>query len=720
LIAASRFTFLIDPYVLDDPHSPDGRFTVGHQTARAHHRLGLQQPRDNPDARTVEYSQAGHGRRTVLYFHGSPGIGQLGIGLLPGTEQLAVLGTTRSGYGFSQHFPGRTAADSARDAFQLLEYTGRLEHTDTDNFGKVVVLARSGGTAHALAFAALFPEYIEQIILLVPSVPPQFTRPEDSMAHVVEALRNANSFSDDAKRIAIELETDPNALNKHLQGELRRKLRMIGRNCRSHPDYSQITFSFVSRVSSDVHRAALIGTEGRGWIDDSETWGRLRLGFSLDDVPREYGGQAIPMTMIGATEDIFTPLRGIRNFARTCFPHARVLEVEGVGHFNFTTTTAPLLKVLSSTPACTADENPLAEELIERRVAREAWTSDPVRFGSRNRIVGFSRALTGRSLSQLNTREREHVDTYSVGFGDTVVMYFHDSPDIGDPGPFSVATQRATTVIGATRRGYGGSTPTALERTARTTEDAIDLWSQHRSRAKRMIVVSVGDGSPYALAFLAAARSTGMPVDECVFIAPRVPPSYARDAIDPFASEVEIEQLSKRLALSPKAIIEHLIDTIRSAKHIVGNRHFQADVALLTLSGLSTELAERHRQALVGTHGRGWIADRRTWVIDDLDVGFGPAYDVTDVPMTVVYGEHDPFLAASSVTNFFGAIHPNARLAALPQAGHFGTLATFNKIVAAVGLHGIATSANPTKHWSDGLFPANRPVLALTQTGRPF
>jgi len=106
------------------------------------------------DGRSLDVYVAGPEAGTPVVFHaGTPGSG-LPFG--PLVDALAERGLryvswSRPGYGSSTRNPGRTVADVARDASDVLDSLGASE---------CYVLGWSGGGPHALAMAALLPERV--------------------------------------------------------------------------------------------------------------------------------------------------------------------------------------------------------------------------------------------------------------------------------------------------------------------------------------------------------------------------------------------------------------------------------------------------------------------------------------------------------------------------------------------------------------------------------
>jgi pimeloyl-ACP methyl ester carboxylesterase len=104
-----------------------------------------------PDGRVLEYLVEGDpsGLPLVLH-HGTPGSGVSFPKAAAAAEErgLALVLSTRAGYGGSTPDPGRAVADVAGDVAALLDHLGREEF---------LTLGWSGGGPHSLACAALLP-----------------------------------------------------------------------------------------------------------------------------------------------------------------------------------------------------------------------------------------------------------------------------------------------------------------------------------------------------------------------------------------------------------------------------------------------------------------------------------------------------------------------------------------------------------------------------------
>lgn len=111
-------------------------------------------------------NQAPSPGRTVLYFHGYLS-SRLEAKLLEDEALqlgLRVLAFDRSGYGRSSYDSDRSPEKSAKDVIELLDEVMQPED-------RVTVMGVSGGSPYAVAFAALFPDRVQKMLLNVPYFP---------------------------------------------------------------------------------------------------------------------------------------------------------------------------------------------------------------------------------------------------------------------------------------------------------------------------------------------------------------------------------------------------------------------------------------------------------------------------------------------------------------------------------------------------------------------
>ena len=94
---------------------------------------------------------------TVFWHHGTPNIGAPPRPLLPLSERLGIrwVSHDRPGYGGSTPMPGRSVASAAADVVAIAGALG---------IERFAVVGHSGGSAHALACAALLPDRVLAVV----------------------------------------------------------------------------------------------------------------------------------------------------------------------------------------------------------------------------------------------------------------------------------------------------------------------------------------------------------------------------------------------------------------------------------------------------------------------------------------------------------------------------------------------------------------------------
>lgn len=206
----------------------------------------------------------------VFLMHGTPGSrrGPRPRGIVLYRLGLQLVSYDRPGYGRSDRAEGRVVADAAHDVASIARAL-RIE--------EFAVVGRSGGGPHALAAAALYPDLVSSVAVLV-SLAPRNARGLDWFGGMSE--HNVREFmtADDG--------SDPDFQ------EVRQWAAAVGRDPRHmfqllHPDLCE----FDHRVVGDVAlRGLLLDTyrEGlrqgpEGWIDDVVAI-RRPWGFELSGI----------------------------------------------------------------------------------------------------------------------------------------------------------------------------------------------------------------------------------------------------------------------------------------------------------------------------------------------------------------------------------------------------------------------------------------------------
>jgi len=249
--------------------------------------------------------------RPVFLLHGTPGSR---LGPHPRSAVLHRMGVRlisfdRPGYGGSDRFEGRRVADVAADVLTIAD-----DH-DLEQFS---VVGRSGGGPHALACAALLPERITRVAVLVGIAPHGADGLDwfDGMAqsNVAEFTAAANSYADivaHTREVASAVRADPASLIARLHAELPDSDRRV---VADHGIRSMLIKSY----------AEALRTSDYGWIDDAlafcSPWG-----FDPASIP-------VPVLLWHGASDVFSPASHARWLADK-IPNAAVVVQAGAAHF---------------------------------------------------------------------------------------------------------------------------------------------------------------------------------------------------------------------------------------------------------------------------------------------------------------------------------------------------------------------------------------------------
>lgn len=249
--------------------------------------------------------------RPVFLLHGTPGSR---LGPHPRSAVLHRMGVRlisfdRPGYGESDRLEGRRVADIAADVLAI---------ADAHDLARFSVVGRSGGGPHALACAALLPERVTRVAVLVGIAPHGADGLDwfDGMAqsNVAEFTAAANSYADivaHTREVANAVRADPASLIARLHAELPDSDRRV---VADHGIRSMLIKSY----------AEALRTSDYGWIDDAVAF-CSPWGFDPGNIP-------VPVLLWHGASDVFSPASHARWLADK-IPNAAVVVQAGAAHF---------------------------------------------------------------------------------------------------------------------------------------------------------------------------------------------------------------------------------------------------------------------------------------------------------------------------------------------------------------------------------------------------
>ncbi|WP_395298585.1 alpha/beta fold hydrolase [Kitasatospora hibisci] len=264
------------------------------------------------DGRALAVETVGDPRgRPVFLLHGTPGSR---VGPHPRTSVLYRLGIRlvsfdRPGYGDSARLPGRRVSAAAADVRTIADELG------IDRFA---VLGRSGGGPHALACAALLPDRVTRVALLVSLAPRNAAgldwyggmTPSNVRAYR-EAERGHDQIAASMRFRSEQIKADPVRLLKGLRPEL------------PPTDREVVADTGLRRMLQSNYREAFRhGADG--WIDDVLAF-TADWGFKVQDI-------AVPSWLWHGADDQFSPVEHSRWLADR-IPGAALYLEPGAAHF---------------------------------------------------------------------------------------------------------------------------------------------------------------------------------------------------------------------------------------------------------------------------------------------------------------------------------------------------------------------------------------------------
>ncbi|GAA3201135.1 alpha/beta hydrolase [Actinocorallia longicatena] len=221
---------------------------------------------------------------------------------------VRLIAFDRPGYGGSDRQPGRRVVDVAADVADL---------ADALHLDRFAVLGRSGGGPHALACAALLPDRVTRVAVLVGLA----ETADDSIGEWSEQMTGFNRRAYHAARrgaraVMARLEAerfqrDPNLLVRELYAELTESDRRV-------IDDAGIRSLLISSWTEGIRQST------DGWIDDLLAF-VAPWGFDQADI-------RVPTLVWHGADDHLSPVGHARNLGAR-IPGSHVVIQPGRGHF---------------------------------------------------------------------------------------------------------------------------------------------------------------------------------------------------------------------------------------------------------------------------------------------------------------------------------------------------------------------------------------------------
>ncbi len=267
------------------------------------------------DGRTLDVRSWGDpGAPVLLYLHGTPGSALVPPGTLAAAAErgLRVVAWSRPGYSTSTRLPGRTVADVADDARQVLDALGA---------GTAVALGYSGGGPHALACAALLPDRVPAAASLAGVAP----RVESDGSLDWFAGQGEDNVAEHTAAIAGErvLRERLDPLLAGYQVITADEILPALATLLPEVDRGYLGGELGEWLAASFREATSVG--GDGWVDDDLAFVRP-WGFDL-------GAVAVPVSVWQGSADLMVPFAHGQWLA-SAVPGARPHLLDGEGHLS--------------------------------------------------------------------------------------------------------------------------------------------------------------------------------------------------------------------------------------------------------------------------------------------------------------------------------------------------------------------------------------------------
>jgi pimeloyl-ACP methyl ester carboxylesterase len=224
----------------------------------------------------------------VFFMHGTPGSR---VGPHPRSQLLYNLGVRliaydRPGYGGSDRLPLRQVSHAAADVMAIADALG------IDTFS---VVGRSGGGPHALACAALLPDRVKRVAVLV-GLAPRHAEGLDWYAGMTESNQREYTIAESG---VLELAKTIETSAEQIRNDPARLLRDLGPEL-PLPDWRVVADNGIRVGLRRNYAEAVNRSGGAGWVDDARSFTQ-DWGFDPADIKVE------TLLWHGA-QDVFSPV----------------------------------------------------------------------------------------------------------------------------------------------------------------------------------------------------------------------------------------------------------------------------------------------------------------------------------------------------------------------------------------------------------------------------
>jgi pimeloyl-ACP methyl ester carboxylesterase len=249
-----------------------------------------------PDGRNLTVRVLGNPSGAPVFFmHGTPGsrVGPHPLSKLLYPSGVRLIAYDRPGYGDSDRLPLRQVAHAARDVRAIADELG------LESFS---VVGRSGGGPHALACAALLPDRVRRVAVLV-GLAPRHAEGLDWYAGMTESNQREYTIAESSvlelarviESSAEQIRNDPAQLLRDLLPEL------------SQPD-RRVVADYGINLGLRRNYAMALLRSAAGWVDDARSFTQ-DWGFDPADI-------LVETLLWHGAEDVFSPVAHTRWLAR--------------------------------------------------------------------------------------------------------------------------------------------------------------------------------------------------------------------------------------------------------------------------------------------------------------------------------------------------------------------------------------------------------------------